>query len=154
MSSGPIRYQAYIGGRFVDAEKSEVFESEDPFSGEKWALIARCTARDVDRAAEAAHKAFVSGPWPAMTASARGQLLCKLADLISENAQALADIEVRDNGKLMAEMAVQVRYASQWYRYFGGLADKIEGSVIPIDKPDMLNFTRREPLGVIAAIVP
>jgi aldehyde dehydrogenase (NAD+) len=89
-----------------------------------------------------------------MTASARGQLLCRLADLIVENAQALADIEVRDNGKLMAEMAAQVRYASQWFRYFGGLADKIEGSVIPIDKPDMLNFTCREPLGVVAAIVP
>ena len=154
MNTSPVRYRAFIGGQFVDAEKGEVFESEDPFSGEKWALVPRCRAADADRAVEAAHKAFTGGPWPALTASARGQLLCRLADLILENAQALADIEVRDNGKLMAEMAVQVRYASQWFRYFGGLADKIEGSVIPIDKPDMLNFTRREPLGVIAAIVP
>ena len=154
MSAGPVRYQAFIGGAFVDAEKGAVFESEDPFSGEIWALIPRCTAADVDRAVEAAHKAFMTGPWPAMTASARGALLCRLGDLILENAQSLADIEVRDNGKLMAEMAAQVRYASQWFRYFGGLADKIEGSVIPVDKPDMLNYTRREPLGVIAAIVP
>jgi len=66
----------------------------------------------------------------------------------------LAEIEVRDNGKLMTEMHAQTRYLGQWFRYFGGLADKIEGSVIPVDKPDMLNFTRREPLGVVAAIVP
>jgi aldehyde dehydrogenase (NAD+) len=149
-----VRYKTFIGGEWTDAANGAVFESEDPFSGESWALVPRCTAADVDRAVEAADKAFTSGPWPALTASARGQLLYRLGDLISENAQALADIEVRDNGKLMAEMSAQLRYASQWYRYFGGLADKIEGSVIPIDKPDMLNFTRREPLGVIAAIVP
>src|SRR5215831_14857819 len=100
------------------------------------------------------HAAFTAGPWSSMNPTARGQLLFRLADLVTENAQALADIEVRDNGKLMAEMALQVRYLAQWYSYFGGLADKIEGSVIPVDKPDMFNFTRREPLGVIAAIVP
>jgi aldehyde dehydrogenase (NAD+) len=148
------RYQAYINGSFTDAESGATFESDDPFSGEVWALVPRCGAADVDRAVEAAHKAFVSGPWPAMTASARGQLLMRLADLIAANGQALADVEVRDNGKLMAEMAAQMRYLPEWYRYFGGLADKIEGSVIPIDKPDVFNFTRREPLGVIAAIVP
>ncbi len=150
----PVRYRAYIGGEFVDAESGEVFESEDPFSGDTWALIPRCTAADVNRAVEAADKAFNSGPWPYLTATARGALLWRLADLISQNAQSLADIEVRDNGKLMAEMSAQMRYASSWFRYFGGLADKIEGAVIPIDKPDMFNFTRREPLGVIAAIVP
>jgi len=154
MSAAPVRYQAFIGGEFTDAASGAVFDSEDPFSGDIWARIPRCGAADVNRAVDAAYDAFTSGPWPAMTASARGQLLHKLADLIAENAQALADIEVRDNGKLMAEMAVQTRYASQWFRYFGGLADKIEGSVIPIDKPEMLNFTRREPLGVVAAIVP
>ena len=154
MSAQPVRYQAFIGGEFVDSVDYGVFESEDPFSGETWALVPRCTAADVDRAVEAAYRAFTSGPWAGMTPSARGQLLYRLGDLIAANAQDLADIEVRDNGKLMAEMAAQVRYASQWFRYFGGLADKIEGSVIPIDKPDMLNFTRREPLGVIAAIVP
>ena len=154
MSAQPVRYQAFIGGEFVDSVDYGVFESEDPFSGETWALVPRCTAADVDRAVEAAYRAFTGGPWAGMTASARGELLYRLGDLIAVNAQSLADIEVRDNGKLMAEMAAQVRYASQWFRYFGGLADKIEGSVIPIDKPDMLNFTRREPLGVIAAIVP
>ncbi len=148
------RYQAYINGQFVDAAGGAVFESEDPFSGDVWALVPRCGPTDVDRAVEAAHKAFSTGPWPALTATARGQLLFRLADLIAENAQALADVEVRDNGKLLAEMSAQMRYLPQWYRYFGGLADKIEGSVIPIDKPDMFNFTRREPLGVVAAITP
>ena len=154
MSAQPVRYQAFIGGEFVDSVDYGVLESEDPFSGETWALVPRCTAADVDRAVEAAYRAFTTAPWASMTPSARGQLLYRLGDLIAANAQELADIEVRDNGKLMAEMTAQVRYASQWFRYFGGLADKIEGSVIPTDKPDMLNFTRREPLGVIAAIVP
>ena len=154
MSAAPVRYQAFIGGEFTDAANGTLFDSEDPFSGDVWAQIPRCGAADVNRAVDAAYDAFMRGAWPAMTASARGQLLYKLADLIAENAQALADVEVRDNGKLMAEMAVQTRYAGQWFRYFGGLADKIEGSVIPIDKPEMLNFTRREPLGVVAAIVP
>jgi aldehyde dehydrogenase (NAD+) len=78
----------------------------------------------------------------------------RLADLIAENAERLARIETRDNGKLIAEMGAQLRYIPEWYRYFGGLADKIEGSVLPIDKPGMFAFTRREPLGVVAAIVP
>ena len=149
-----VHYQAYIDGKFVDAKSGAVFGTEDPFSGEVWALVPRCDAADVDRAVEAAYKAFTTGPWPALTPTARGALLFRLADLIAENAQALADVEVRDNGKLLAEMSAQMRYLPQWYRYFGGLADKIEGSVIPIDKPDMFNFTRREPLGVIAAITP
>src|SRR5262249_37062323 len=87
-------------------------------------------------------------------ASERGEMLHHLGDLVLEQAEMLAETEVRDNGKLMTEMLAQTRYIGQWFRYFGGLADKIEGGVIPIDKPDMLNFTRREPLGVVAAIVP
>ena len=78
----------------------------------------------------------------------------KLADLITEEAQHLAEIEVRDNGKLLAEMSAQLNYLPQWYYYYGGLSDKIEGSVIPIDKPGNFNYTRHEPLGVVAAIIP
>jgi aldehyde dehydrogenase (NAD+) len=81
-------------------------------------------------------------------------LLVKVADLIERHAERLARIETRDNGKLLAEMSVQLRYIPQWFRYFGGLADKIEGAVLPIDKPSMFTFTRREPIGVVAAIVP
>ena len=153
-SPGVKRYQAHIGGQWVDANGGVLFESEDPFSGDVWALVPRCGKAEVDRAVEAASAAFERGPWASLNATARGQILHRLGDLVLENAERLAEIEVRDNGKLMAEMLAQCRYICQWFRYFGGLADKIEGSVIPIDKPDVLNFTRREPLGVVAAIVP
>jgi acyl-CoA reductase-like NAD-dependent aldehyde dehydrogenase len=108
----------------------------------------------VDRAVRAAHRAFTAGEWRTMTASRRGALLRRLGDLITEHSAALAETEVRDNGKLYAEMSAQTAYMAQWYHYFGGLADKVEGSVIPTDKPDTFNYTRYEPLGVVAAIVP
>lgn len=130
------------------------FESFDPYTGKPWALIPRCGASEVDRAVDAARRAYRSSAWRGLTASARGRLLMRLADLIAENAERLAAIETRDNGKLITEMTAQLRYIPEWFRYFGGLADKVEGAVLPIDKPGMFAFTRREPLGVIAAIVP
>ena len=92
------------------------------------------------------------GPWATMSASARGKVMRRIGDLVAENAQRLAEVEVRDNGKLMAEMLGQVKYHPEWWWYFGGLADKIQGSVVPIDKPDMFTFTRHEPVGVVAAL--
>lgn len=130
------------------------FESFDPYTGKPWALIPRCGASEVDQAVDAARRAYRSNAWRGLTASARGCLLMRLADLIAENAERLAAIETRDNGKLITEMTAQLRYIPEWFRYFGGLADKVEGAVLPIDKPGMFAFTRREPLGVIAAIVP
>lgn len=141
-----------LGGRRV--APVDTFESYDPFRTEPWALIPRDGPAQVDAAVAAAKAAFLHGEWPALTASARGRLLCRLADLIEAAADRLAAIETRDNGKLLAEMTAQLRYIPEWYRYFGGLADKVEGRVLPIDKPGMVAFTRREPLGVIAAIVP
>jgi aldehyde dehydrogenase (NAD+) len=144
----------YIDGQWVDAVSGEQFESDDPFRAEPWALIPRGAAADVDRAVRAAHKAFTSGEWPRLTASRRGALLRRLGDLIGERSTALAEVEVRDNGKLYAEMSMHTAYTAQWYHYYGGLADKIEGAVLPIDKPDTFAYTRHEPLGVVAAIVP
>ena len=109
-ASASVKYQTFIGGRWIDAANGAVIESEDPFSGEIWALVPRCGAAEADQAVEAADKAFASGAWPAMTASARGQLLFRLGDLVAEHAECLAKIEVRDNGKLMAEMRAQTRY--------------------------------------------
>jgi (Z)-2-((N-methylformamido)methylene)-5-hydroxybutyrolactone dehydrogenase len=149
-----VKYQTVIAGRWVDSASGEFFETENPYTGKPWALIPRCTAEDVDRAVRAAHTAFTSGPWPKLTPSQRGALLRKLGDLVSENSKSLAEVEVRDNGKLIAEMTTTTAYMAQWYHYYGGLADKIEGSVIPTDKADTFNYTRYEPLGVIAAIVP
>ena len=130
------------------------FESFDPFTGKPWALITADGAAEVDAAVAAAKAAFHSKSWAGLTPTARGKLLVRLADLIAANAERLSVLETRDNGKLIAETGAQCRYAAEWYRYFGGLADKIEGAVLPIDKPGMFAFTRREPLGVIAAIVP
>lgn len=143
----------YIDGGYTPAEGGRTFETENPYTGEAWAKIAHAGASDVDRAVKAARRA-VRGEWRSMTASARGRVMVKLADLIEENAAELAEIEVRDNGKLLAEMGSQTRYLAEWYRYFGGLADKIEGTVIPTDKSGIFNFTRREPLGVVAMITP
>ena len=99
-------------------------------------------------------QAFTSGDWPRLNASAAGALLRKLGDLVAEHAEALAEVEVRDNGKLFAEMGGQTAYMAHWFHYYAGLADKIEGAVIPVDKPEMFNYTRHEPLGVVGAIVP
>ena len=89
-----------------------------------------------------------------MTASARGLLLRKLGDALLEASEHLGEMETKDNGKLIAEMGVQCKYLTQWYHYYGGLCDKIEGSVIPIDKPSTFNYTVWEPLGVVACIIP
>ena len=148
------RYRMYVGGEWIDAGAGDWFESDNPYLGEPWALIPRGTAADVDRAVRAAHTAFTSGDWPRLTASRRGALLRRLGDLITQKSAALAEIEVRDNGKLYAEMSAQTAYMAQWYHYYGGLADKVEGSVLPTDKPETFNYTRYEPLGVVAAIIP
>jgi aldehyde dehydrogenase (NAD+) len=148
------KHQMYIGGEWVEAGGGEWFESLNPFTGQPWALVAKGGADDVDRAVEAAHQAFTSGDWPQLTATQRGALLRKLGDLLVENAQHLGQTETQDNGKLIAEMAGQTGYIPQWCYYYGGLADKIEGSVLPIDKPGHFNFTRWEPLGVVAGIIP
>ncbi len=148
------KYQQYIGGEWVAPSSGEWFESFNPFTGEPWALIARGNAADADHAVKTAHAAFTSGPWPEMTPTQRGALLRKLGDLVAQNAQQLAEVEVRDNGKLIAEMGAQLNYVPQWYYYFGGLADKIQGAVIPLDKKGYFNFTRYEPLGVVVAITP
>jgi (Z)-2-((N-methylformamido)methylene)-5-hydroxybutyrolactone dehydrogenase len=148
------RHRHYIDGESVEPSSGTYFESYDPYLGEPWALVARGDAADVDRAVQAAHRAFTDGAWPGLNASQRGALLRRLGDLVAREAKRLAEIEVRDNGKLIAEMAAQLAYVPNWYYYFGGLADKIEGAVIPIDKKGYFNFTRFEPLGVCAVICP
>lgn len=147
-------YQMFIDGEATDSASREWFETANPYTGEAWAHIPRGTASDVDRAVDAARRAFVSGPWHDLTASERGLLLLRFADILAREAPRLAEVEVRDNGKLHAEMSAQLSYLPAWFRYFGGLADKVEGAVIPLDKKGYFNFTRREPLGVVAVITP
>lgn len=148
------QYPMFIDGAFDNAADGRWFETHNPYTGQPWAEVARGGTADVDRAVRAADRAFRSGPWAEMTATQRGALLRKLGDLIAENADRLAEFEVQDNGKLLAEMGAQLKYLPQWFYYFGGLADKVEGAVIPLDKKGYFNYTRKEPLGVVAAITP
>jgi len=146
-------YRHYIDGKWVDPHTGKWFDTVNPYTGEAWAQIPHGDAADVDRAVKAARAAF-EGEWSSLRPSQRGRLLLRLADLIEQHAAHLAEIEVRDNGKLYAEMSLQTKYMAGWYRYYGGLADKIEGAVIPTDKTNIFNFTRYEPLGVVGMITP
>ncbi|MDX0457207.1 aldehyde dehydrogenase family protein [Sinorhizobium medicae] len=146
------RFQCYIDGEFGDGEAR--FESIDPATGRAWAEMPEAREADVDRAVEAAHKALYAGAWPKLTATQRGKLLYKLADLVTANAQKLAELETRDTGKIIRETSAQIAYVADYYRYYAGIADKIEGAHLPIDKPDMDVWLRREPIGVVAMVVP
>lgn len=152
--NGLSRHQMLIGGRWVESSSGNNIDSVNPYTAEVWATVPRATEADVDRAVAAARDAFTSPAWRGITATARGRLLTRFADLVSEHADEIAVVESTDNGKLITEMGGQLNYIPEWFRYFGGMADKIEGTVIPIDKPGVLNYTRREPLGVVAAITP
>jgi len=148
------QYQLYIDGRFVDPVDGRWMDTEDPFRMEPWARIPRGSPADVDRAVEAARRAASDAAWRSISATSRGALVRRLGDLVATHADPLAAIEVRDNGKLLSEMRGQLRYVPQWFHYFGGLADKIEGSVLPFDKPGIFATTKYEPLGVVALITP
>jgi aldehyde dehydrogenase (NAD+) len=147
-------YQTYIDGKWCEAASGKKFQTFDPYTGEPWALIPECDAKDVATACEAAWRAFDKGPWPAMSQTARGKLLRRIGGLIEKHAEHLAQIEVRDNGKLMSEMHAQTKYLPEWFYYYGGLADKIQGAVVPSDRPDHFTYTLKEPVGVCAFITP
>jgi acyl-CoA reductase-like NAD-dependent aldehyde dehydrogenase len=147
-------YNHWINGASVAPAGGQWLDSVDPYRGATWARIARGNAADVDRAVSAAHIAMYKGPWSRMTASDRGRILRRIGDLLSDsrNAQHLAEIESRDNGKILAEMVGQLKYLPEHWYYFAGLADKVEGAVLPVDKADMLAMTYREPVGVVGAL--
>ncbi|MDC7713665.1 aldehyde dehydrogenase [Vogesella sp. LYT5W] len=146
------RFQQYIDGAFEDGSAS--FDSINPANGEPWASMPAAGAEDVERAVQAAHRAFLDPAWAGLTASQRGKLLYKLADLVAANADQLAELETADTGKIIRETRSQIGYVAEYYRYYAGLADKLQGACLPVDKPDMEVFLRREPIGVVAAIVP
>ncbi|MBD9597344.1 aldehyde dehydrogenase [Ensifer sp. ENS05] len=149
-----VRFKNTVNGLACESSTGRWLASVNPYTGEEWAEIPLCGSDDAIAAIEAAHKAFTKGPWSTMSATNRGKLLRRFGDLIARDAEKLATIETRDNGKLFAEMHGQLRYIPEWFHYFGGLADKIEGGVLPIDKPDLFTYTKREPLGVVVAITP
>ncbi|OZC61978.1 carnitine dehydratase [Rhodococcus sp. 15-725-2-2b] len=146
------KYQMFVDGDWVDPDGGQWTDTVDPYRGEAWAQIPLGNQNDVTRTVSAARRAMTDGPWSSMSASARGKIMRRLGDLVLANADHLAAVEVRDNGKLLAEVNGQLAsLADVWY-YYAGLADKIQGSTIPIEKSDSVAFTYREPIGVVAAL--
>jgi len=148
------QYQMFIDGQWVDSQDGKTFTSINPATGKAWAEVPEASEADVNRAVEAAHRAFTEGPWSSMTATARGKLMRRLADVLGEHSESLGRCETVDTGKLFKETRWQANYISDFFHYYAGLADKVCGETLPIDKPDMMTMTLREPLGVVAAVVP
>jgi acyl-CoA reductase-like NAD-dependent aldehyde dehydrogenase len=144
--------QLFIDGRFVDAVDGGTIDVVSPHDGSLITRIAAAEAADVDLAVDAAKRAFPA--WAAMGAAQRGRLLLKLADKIEECAQELAQLESLDTGHPIRDSrGLDVPRTAACFRYFGGMADKVEGSVIPVD-PGFLNYVQRKPVGVVGQIVP
>jgi (Z)-2-((N-methylformamido)methylene)-5-hydroxybutyrolactone dehydrogenase len=147
-------YKMLVGGEWVDAHSGKTFDSVNPYTGRVWSTAPEADEEDVDKAVLAAREAFDEGPWGKMTGTERARLMRRLADLLAENADDLAVVESTDNGKLIREMGGQLNAMPEWYYYFAGAADKIQGETIPSHNPNFFVYTRREPMGVVGAIVP
>ena len=146
-------FKMYIDGQWVDSETGKTIETLNPENNEVWATVPEANTKDVDRAVEAAQNAFESS-WANLHPRDRAKHLRSLANQLRENAEHLGTIETKDTGKIFRETKTQANYIAEYYDYFAGLADKVEGTVVPIDKPDMQVTTTRIPIGVVAAIIP
>jgi len=146
-------YKMYINGEWIDAENKKTFETVNPENNEPWAIVPEASAKDVDKAVKAAQKAF-EGDWPKLLPRERGNFLRAIGNQLRENAEMLGEVETKDTGKLFRETKKQANYIAEYYDYYADLADKVEGTVLPIDKPNIQAITTRIPIGVIAAIVP
>lgn len=143
-----------IGGQWVPSAAGHTFTTYEPSTGQPLAEVYQAEAEDVDRAVAAARAAF-EGPWRKITPLERERLLHRLADLIAQHAQELAEIETLDNGKpLSAGKAIDVPSTVDMFHYFAGWPTRIEGAVKPVSIPNRLNYTLREPVGVVGAIIP
>ena len=146
-------YDNHIAGERVAPRSGRRFTSINPTTGAPWGEFAESGGEDVARAVEAAQAAF-EGPWGKLSATRRGRLMMAWGERIAQDAEKIAALETEQNGKLIAEMRAQAKVVRDFLYYFGGLADKLEGRVIPLDRTSVLNYTLREPLGVVGVIVP
>ncbi len=146
-------FRMYIDGEWVDSSSGKKIETLNPENNEVWATVPEANEKDVDRAVQSAQKAFENN-WSKLHPKDRAKYLRLIADQLRENAEHLGKIETIDTGKLYRETKTQANYIAEYYDYFAGLADKVEGTVVPIDKPDMQVTTTRIPIGVVAAIIP
>ncbi|MCP8615826.1 aldehyde dehydrogenase [Salirhabdus salicampi] len=145
------KYQMYINGQWVDSSSGEIFDSVNPYNQKIWATIPQATKGDVNQAITAANHSFHK-QWKNTSGKERSSLLHNLADIIERNADYMAEIESTDNGKVIRETKHQMMFAARNYRYFAGYADKLQGTVVPMDNPDLFDYTIVEPLGVAALI--
>jgi len=147
-------FKLFINGKRVDAISGKTFESLNPYTGKPWASLADGGPEDVDAAVEAARAAF-EGEWGRKSGFERAAIMRNIATAITENAERLALLEVRDSGKLLREMLGQLNVLGNWYNYYSGLADKLEGKTVPAVAPQTyFGYTLREPVGVVGAITP
>ena len=147
------KFKNYINGEFVESQSGKSFKTIDPSNEKEFAEISAAGEFEVNLAVESAHNAFI-GEWSKVLPYKRAQYLRSIGDQLKEKAELLGIIETKDTGKLLKETKFQANYIAEYYYYYAGLVDKIEGSTLPIDKEDMHVFTSRVPLGVVAAIIP
>jgi len=147
------KYKMFINGEWVNSDTKKTFETLNPENNKPWAVVPEASASDVDRAVKAAQNAF-EGEWSKLLPKERARYLRMIGDKLRDNAEHLGKIETIDTGKLYRETYKQANYIAEYYDYYAGLADKVEGTVLPIDKPNIQAITTRIPIGVIAAIVP
>lgn len=145
------QYRMLVNGKWIEASSGKTFDSVDPYTGQPWAAIPEATSSDVDGAVKAA-EAALDGPWGRMSGTERARLIRRLAEEIDSHAEALAITETIDNGKVIREMRGQLQNLPEWYYYFAGAADKIQGETIPGAKTNFFIYTLREPIGVVAAV--
>ena len=122
------QYKMFINGEWVDSESKKTFETLNPENNKPWAQVPEASANDVDRAVKAAQKAF-EGEWPKLLPRERGKYLRAIADKLRDNAEFLGEIETKDTGKLFRETKKQANYIAEYYDYYAGMADKVEGAV-------------------------
>lgn len=147
-------YQMYIDGQWICAESGATYATNNPFTQEPWSTAPDAGAGDVERAICAARSALTAGSWSTATGAERARLMRNLADLIERDSAELGAVETKDNGKLLREMTAQMAYLPQWYRYYAGIAETLGGETLPSDRPNYFIYTRREPVGVVGAILP
>ena len=153
-SPAAVELSMWVDGGPCSARGGATLPTVNPTTGEAWTTIPEAGPEDVGRAVASAQRAFESGAWRSMSPTKRGHSLRRLGDLIGECAEQLAETETRENGKLYREMLGQMNYTPEWLYYFGGLADKIEGTTIPVERSSMFVYSLKEPLGVVAVISP
>ena len=142
----------WINGVETPPEGNVWIDTQDPYTGAVWARIAQGTSGDADKAVASAKAAMSTGPWATMSPTQRGKILRKIGDATLAEMDRLAEIEVRDNGKLIGDIKAGLQFKAETWTYYAGLADKIEGAVIPVDMSDTLALTFKEPVGVVVAI--